>query len=410
MKKVFLLVFSVFILFACKKENPIVNNPDSELEPISECEAYGMGDKHPKHNELQAILDKYVDKGFPGISALIYKPGEGLWQGAAGYANVEAKEALLTCHVLYSGSVAKMYTVTAALSLYEAGMLNLDDKISQFLSQRLIDSLPNTQFATIRQLMNHTAGIPDHDDEQALEDYFLANNGNLPPAEDQLAYVFDNPRNFEVGTKAQYSSAHTLTLSLVLDSIINQHHSTIISEKIINRLALRQTYYKNESGYPSPDNLVNAYIKINGVQQNISTLAINYCLGSQGDAGIIASAHDYYLFMKNLMEGQILKENTLELMQQSEWLFDDGERGIGLGLGLFILKQNGAIFKLGHSGSTVGGMSHVYYYPAIKGYLVLLTNTLAMDQATYQNWGVDLFPQPNIASITSEIETLLFGE
>jgi len=57
--------------FLNKKENPIVNNPDSELEPISECEAYGMGDKHPKHNELQAILDKYVDKGFPILEVLL---------------------------------------------------------------------------------------------------------------------------------------------------------------------------------------------------------------------------------------------------------------------------------------------------------------------------------------------------
>ena len=42
--------------------------------------------------------------------------------------------------------------------------------------------------------------------------------------------------------------------------------------------------------------------------------SINYCEGSHGDAGIIATAHDYYLFMRGLMEGQIVEQTTLDNM------------------------------------------------------------------------------------------------
>ena len=231
MKKIILFVF-LMIQFACKK---------SENKPLGdplECMEIGLGSSHELHEEFQAILDAYVGKGFPGMAAAVYTPEEGLWLGSSGKADLEANIPMAPCNSFFSGSVAKVYTVTAAMTLVEEGLLGLDDKISDYLPDVLVQNLPNAQTATIRQLMNHSAGMPDHDDEEALNTYIEENAGSLPSGIDQLSYLFDNDPLFEAGNGAEYSSAHTLTLAIILDEVIGSHHSDLVTERIIQKLGL----------------------------------------------------------------------------------------------------------------------------------------------------------------------------
>ncbi len=376
-----------------------------------ECPPVGLGAEHLSNDTYQAILDEYVELGFPGVTAAIYTPSEGLWVGASGFSDRENEMPMATCNVLFSGSVAKMYTVASALFLNERGVFRLRDPIAPYLSEELQHNLPNAKKATIKQLMNHTAGMPDHDDEEGLEAFVLENEGRLPPAEDQLAFLFDNEPLFEPGELPSYSSAHTLTLSLVMDDAINGNHADVVSSAIIDKLGLRETFYKNEPGYPSPENLVRGYLGTGEEAFDITDFAVNYADGSQGDAGIIASAHDYYLFMRGLVEGEILRPRTLKrAVKKGRYLFDDGNVAFGFGLGVFLIKKDGELVKVGHSGTTLGGMSHVYYYPTRDAYVVLLTNTLVEDDdPAFELWGQETLVGTGIKSITADFETLIFA-
>lgn len=408
MKFNYLFVFCLLTLFACKKDT--VAPIDLPEETVDECGQIKEGNPHPNQDAFQAILDNYIQKGLPGISALIYTPEGGLWQGTAGYSNIEDAKDLLYCDVMYSGSVAKLYTVTAAMKLYEEGILDLDAPVRDYLSQRLIDSLPNAQEVTVRQLMNHTAGMPDIDDDPEYERAILGNNGVLSSAEDQLSFLFDDAPNFKPGEMAQYSSTHTMTLALVLDNITNKHHSYLISEKIINALGLKQTYYKNEPGFPSPDKLVTGYLVEPTGTSNINDLSVNYLQSVQGDAGIVASAHDYFLFLQSLIETKLVSPATLDLMMEPEWAFEFQNVGLGFGLGFIISKMDETIIRIGHSGSTVGGNSHLYYYPKTQSYLVLLTNATIFDEPVQQSWGGIGFvnpDNPNPSSLIEEFEAMI---
>ena len=372
------------------------------------CESVGQGTSHVNDSAYQAILDKYTGSGFPGITAAIYTPQDGLWVGASGYANLGNSVAMQPCNVFFSGSVAKLYTATAAMSMVENGALNLDDTVSWHLSAELGNQLPNAQTATIEQLMNHAAGMPDHDHDDELNDYVDRNNGHLPSAEQQLAYLFDDPPRFAPGEKVEYSSAHTVALSLVMDSLAGRHHSHVVSDAIIGRLGLKETYYKQQPGYPQPPNLVSGYLGTTGNAVDISAAAINYSGDSQGDAGVIASAHDYYLFMRGLVEARIFSAATWSLMQETEWFYDDGTYALGFGKGLFVITLHGSVVKIGHSGGTLGGMSHLYYYPTTGSYIALLTNTSTEDDAAaLQRWGAELLVGAGTESIMAEFEALI---
>ena len=401
-----LLILTIGFAFSCQKEFKDVGLTDD-----LNCERIGLGESHSKHQQFQSIIQQYVDKGFPGITALI-SDSEGIWIGAAGKANVKKKQDLKTCNVFFSGSVAKMYTVTAAMILYEQGRLDLDAKIGQFLPTEVANSLPNAQTATIRQLMNHTAGMPDHDNEEALSDWSDRRDGALPPAEDQLAYLYDNDPLFNPGDTAMYSSAHTLALALVLDQIAGEPHANIISKEIINKLGLTETFYKNESGYPNPENLVRGYF---GKKEDITKESINYCRDSYGDAGIIASAFDYYQFLEALMTLKIVSQTTLNEMLKPRLVVGGELSGmqyaLSFGLGLFLIESQGELVKLGHSGVTVGGMSHVYYYPTVDAYLVILTNTIIDDDPTlFAGWSGNTIVGFGGESIMEDFENLIFGQ
>lgn len=194
-------------------------------------------------NDFQDILVRFQQRGFPSLSAFVATPA-GTWAGTAGQAGVETGQDAAFCHQYHPGSVAKMYTVVAALQQVANGHLGLDEPIDKYLPSRICDQLPNGHSATVRQLMNHTSGIPDHDDEDSLNDFIDANRGALPPPEVQLSSIYDNDPWFVAGAGLRYSSANTLVLALLLDELFPQGHQGLILDSILAPLQLEHTLYQ----------------------------------------------------------------------------------------------------------------------------------------------------------------------
>ena len=68
-------------------------------------------DQNPKAQDFKELLDKYVQKGIPGLLLLVKTPEEGLWVGASGYSNIETKTNLKKCNIAYSASIGKTYYI-----------------------------------------------------------------------------------------------------------------------------------------------------------------------------------------------------------------------------------------------------------------------------------------------------------
>src|SRR6056297_3074717 len=68
---------------------------------------FDINSNHPKGAEMQALLNKYVKKGLPGVTALIYTPEDGKWIGSAGFSRIEDAIPMQDCNIFHSASVAK---------------------------------------------------------------------------------------------------------------------------------------------------------------------------------------------------------------------------------------------------------------------------------------------------------------
>jgi D-alanyl-D-alanine carboxypeptidase len=322
---------------------------------------------HPAAQAFQTLLDRFVGDGLPGVVLLVSTP-EGRWEGAAGYANIEAGEPMLPTHLHHAASVTKMYTATAVLLLVEEGLIDLDAAISEYLPESVFRPIPNGSEATVRQLLGHTSGIPDFSGALAYDlDSFNDPMGPYPP-EQMLGYLHGQTSIFSPGTGYFYSNANYLLLAMIVDRLVEAGHAGVISEHIIQPLGLRATYYKNEAGYPSPPGLVNSYQDLvgDGGLMNGSDLAVHSAKTSMGYAGVIASAADYATFVEGLLEGRIIGESMLTEMQtRTEW-----ER---YGLGLHFLETPYGL-GIGHSGGSFGILSQIRRFPEQDATLILLSN------------------------------------
>jgi D-alanyl-D-alanine carboxypeptidase len=113
-----------------------------------------------KTSKLQGLVNDYVNKGLPGMILLV-KSGDMTWQTAAGFSDVEKGVAMETTNELMIASITKMFVAVVTLRLQEEGKLDIDKPINTFKCGYRFNDIPNAEKITIRNLLNHTSGLPD---------------------------------------------------------------------------------------------------------------------------------------------------------------------------------------------------------------------------------------------------------
>src|ERR1700753_3604949 len=112
-------------------------------------------------NPLTQSVDSLVAPQFqgnqPGISILIAKKGQVVYQKAFGSANIELNVPMQPDNVFRIGSITKQFTAVAILQLVEQGKISLQDSVQKFIK----DFPSKTYTITIENLLTHTSGIVD---------------------------------------------------------------------------------------------------------------------------------------------------------------------------------------------------------------------------------------------------------
>jgi len=116
----------------------------------------------PSKAYIQNLLDK---AHIPGVSVVVTKPNEIIYQQQVGYQSPPVSDQRLPMNVSTSvfmlASISKTFVVVAAMQLVEANRLNLDTDINEYLSPRMKINhpfFPQTPITT-RHLLTHRSGI-----------------------------------------------------------------------------------------------------------------------------------------------------------------------------------------------------------------------------------------------------------
>ncbi len=364
--KFFLLKISciaiILNLASCKKEKMLL----PETISCTMSQEYGS---HPKNLIYQAILDKYVKKGIVGLSLYIKKDNT-VWQGSSGMAVIENDTPLQPCHFAYSASVGKIYCATAIMLLVDNGQLELDDKINIYLSADLCNKIANGNEATIRQLLNHTAGIPNLDDNPNFGT-MLFNNPYKLNRENILSFIYNKKALNKPGEVYHYSSTGYELLTLIIDEVTGSH-VMFYRESILSPNGLYDTFYKEPYSFLSarlPNNYFERYG--NGKIENISK--VNFHLQNEltGSDGVIATVSDYGLFLERLLNNEIVSSASLSEMKS--FISTDNAHTEGYGLGLRVRNSKYGAY-IGHGGRSIGAGIDLFYFEDKNTTICFATN------------------------------------
>ena len=307
-------------------------------------------------------FDRYVQlqierQHIPGLSLAILRGDRVVKMRGYGLADVEQGVAATADTVYEIGSVTKSFTSMAVLLLREQGRLSLDDPLGNFLPE-----VPDTwKPVTIRQLLSHTAGVPDYEEVMGYESYRLA----MTPAQ-VYAYVAAKPLDFAPGSKWNYSNTGYYLLSLVIEKVSGEKYIDFVTKHILVPAGMAHTRSSEPddliphraSGYDYPERLRNR-----DAMQPSAT----------GGAGMLVSTiGDMVRWAAVLKKQEILKPESYALMFTDTLLTDGSRAGYGFGWFVAPMRDHRAI---AHSGGTAGFGCNFLYLPDDDVTIIVLTNT-----------------------------------
>lgn len=194
-------------------------------------------------NRCRERLAELHEKGiFPGASlAFVLENGAEITV-TAGYADPDTERTMTSKDRLMAGSTGKTYVAAAAMRLALAGKLGLDDPVSEWLGDReWFPRLPNADELTVRQLLQHSSGIPEYYDQREFLDVLPKEPKRGWKPEELIAYVLDDPPRCAAGKGWSYADTNFLLVGLIIEKASGEGFYDQVREHLLTPHRLHDT-------------------------------------------------------------------------------------------------------------------------------------------------------------------------
>ncbi len=352
-----IIIIALILISSCQKAQIEHTTDSSRPVPWTDSSS-----NHPKNASYRSLIEKYVDKGLPGISLLI-NDQYGTWVGADGYADISKKIPFSTGQVAKVASITKLFMGTLMFKLIEdsvntgLGYNSLYEPVSKWLPEKVIKNLPNGNIITLGQCMNHETGVPDLIEQNEFYLAVLNNPVKKWEQEELLEYVYDKEPVFYPGDTAIYSNTNTILESMVMEAATGKKHEDLLKQYLLVPLNLAHTYYQPYDQLPP--NTAQGYFDLynNNTIVNVSNIVTG---SGNGYGGIFSDIFDMYDFIDRLLvKKNLISSKSLSIMET--YGKPDGANQYGYGImKKYIYRGNDAGY--GHSGRDLGYSANLFYF------------------------------------------------
>jgi D-alanyl-D-alanine carboxypeptidase len=238
-----------------------------------------------------------------------------------------------------------------ALSLVSKGKLSLQDTIGE--RKRLRELLPEAWWeVTLRQLLNHTSGIPDFPSDEGVADAFVASPNKAPPPEELLSLMVDVDLLFVPGSEYHYSNSDNIVVALMVEAATGMSYEDLLRELVYKPLGLRKTSLPRGSNLRKP--FIHGY---DPSQQPPEDVSEDFAAGwAWASGGIVSTPADLNDFIRGYVGGKLFDERTQAKQRRVIEGGSSEPPGPGMnsaGLALFRYETRcGTVW--GHTGNTAG--------------------------------------------------------
>jgi len=291
----------------------------------------------------KAKLDTYLDalasnNRFMG-SVSIAQGDKVIYSKSVGFADVEHGLKANENSKYRIGSISKTFTAVLVLKAVEEDKLSLSETIDKYFP-----AIVNADKITIEHLLRHRSGLHNH-----LDEFVNSNQHTQPITEkEMIEVIIKGGSDFAPDTKMAYSNPNYILLSYILEKIYKKPFSKILEDKIINPLALRNTYLDGKIN--TSNGACQSYVFFNKNWELAPEFDVSQLLGA---GAITSTPTDLVKFGNALFSGKLILENSLTKMQTIKDQY---------GMGLFQMPFDNKT-GFGHTGGIDGFRSVFAYFP-----------------------------------------------
>ncbi|HEY1514934.1 MAG TPA: serine hydrolase domain-containing protein, partial [Solirubrobacteraceae bacterium] len=169
------------------------------LVPVGAVAASGTADAAVKRGLARLVA---APGGPVGAIATLYRDGRTVVL-RAGRADVTRVGAPRLGDHMRIASIAKAFNGAVALHLVQEGLLGLNDSIGERLPGMMP---PDWSAVTVREMLNHTSGLPDYTQSAAFREQAMTNPRGYVSPTGIIDWVRDDRLVFRPGSRYQYSN------------------------------------------------------------------------------------------------------------------------------------------------------------------------------------------------------------
>src|SRR5688500_5646618 len=310
----------------------------------------------PPAREITRKVDEYMSAAvrvnrFSG-AVLLARDGQPVVSRGYGSANIEHGVPNTPQTVFRIGSVTKQFTGMGIVLLQERGKLSVNDPICKYLS----DCPQTWQPITIKNLLTHTAGIPNYTEFPDFMKTAAAETNAI-----ELTNRFrDKPLQFALGEKYAYSNSGYYLLGTIIERASGKSYADFLQENIFTPLGMKQ------SGYDNPVRIIKnraaGYARTSDGFINAAPISMSTAYSA---GALYSTVEDLLLWDQALYTEKLVSRKSLD----EAFTPFKSSYGYGWSIGKRYDRQ-----VIAHGGGIFGFSSYIARYPADRVTVVVLSN------------------------------------
>ena len=307
---------------------------------------------------MDAIFKKFTKLDAPGGSVIVIHLGQPVFAKGYGLADLETRVPCSTNTSFRLASVTKQFTAMAILILAERKQLSLEERLTDFFAEFPAYG----RGITVRQLLNHTSGLPDYED-------LIPAGTTLPLLDRDVLRILlkQDKTNFPPGSRFRYSNSGYALLALVVEQRSGQTFAHFLEEHIFAPLGMTHTLAYEQGGTSVPHRAFGYSLRSNAWHRTDQSLTSSVL----GDGGVYSSVMDLAKWDAALYTTKLVSRKALDLAFTPTTPTD--KPGRSYSLGWFVGEYRG-LKEIWHSGETIGFRTHIARFPQRQFTVVILAN------------------------------------
>jgi len=251
------------------------------------------------------------------------------------------------------GSNTKTFTAAIVMQLVDAGSISLDAAVETYLPGVIRHPQVTGQDITVRQLLQHTSGLPDMDGD--IGDHLLEWQHRYISPRASVDLALTHSVSNAPGASFEYSNANYILAGLIIEAVTGRPLAEEIDKRIINPLGLEDTYFPHQGEQVIRGNHPHSYIPLGDSPVDFTDFDPSW---GHAAGAMVSTTEDLTAFYSALAHGDVVADAQLREMRKTIPA-DSLWEGAAYGLGLISFELSCGVTAWGHGGDVPGTASRV---------------------------------------------------